>query len=238
MIIFNKILFDYFRINENEEDNNDDNYYYGGNGYSYQIGSVIVTEVNGEVVTIDIGDEQYNPNLIVSVSEGNNYLIGPNADLQTNPVDITFFDEFGNSVQPTTDIKICFESPDNNNDICLGSFNEETQEWECDDHCLDEENGSLCGNADHLTNFALLLSGGSGGSNACGSPVNDYILGSAWKDLVLIGSLAGFCCCFIICFILIGILFPPCRAIIYGQEGYRVKGIVNKSKTKYVITEH
>ena len=28
---------------------------------------------------------------------------------------------------------------------CLGFFNEETREWECEDKCLKEENGKYCG---------------------------------------------------------------------------------------------
>ena len=55
----------------------------------------------------------------------------------------------------------------------MSYYDEDTQTWKCQDHCLKLQNDTLCGETDHLTNFALLLSGGGGGSggnkNKCGA---------------------------------------------------------------------
>jgi len=99
----------------------------------------------------------------------------------------------------------------------LGSFDEDTGKWQCDDHCLEEDSdGQLCGDVDHLTNFALLLSGNGG--SGCGSSAGDYILGSAWNDFYLIISVSGFVVilsCFII---LLGVYFRPATTFI-GRRG-------------------
>lgn len=54
---------------------------------------------------------------------------------------------------------------------CLAYFDETTSKWQCQDDCLEKKTmGSretLCGTTDHLTNFAILLSGG-GSNSKCG----------------------------------------------------------------------
>ena len=93
----------------------------------------------------------------------------------------------------------------------MGFFNEETNEWECEDECLQkDDNGQYCGetskyhlfNIDlslshfysyyllllftgHLTSFALLLGGGqNGGGNGCDSSDFNYTL--SWISFGLI----------------------------------------------------
>merc|ERR1712137_250526 len=51
------------------------------------------------------------------------------------------------------------------------------------DRCLEEENGQLCGETDHLTSFALLLGAGTG-SDDCGSGAMDYTL--FWISVALL----------------------------------------------------
>lgn len=43
------------------------------------------------------------------------------------------------------------------NDVCLGFFDEETGDWECEDCSVQHRGASTCGQTDHLTNFAILL---------------------------------------------------------------------------------
>lgn len=50
---------------------------------------------------------------------------------------------------------------------CLASFDEGTSKWKCEDKCLDEKGGQLCGTTSHFTSFAVLLSGGSSNTE-CG----------------------------------------------------------------------
>ena len=57
-------------------------------------------------------------------------------------------------------------------DICLSFFDTEESEWRCQDECLIERGDLLCGQTDHLTDYALFLSGTGQGShkgNKCGS---------------------------------------------------------------------
>ena len=51
---------------------------------------------------------------------------------------------------------------------CLGYIDESTgtPTWKCEDECLEPKGGQLCGQTDHFTNFAVLLSG-SGGGKGC-----------------------------------------------------------------------
>ena len=116
-------------------------------------------------------------------------------------VDVTLYDEFGFPQQPNEPISICFEVTSaqtrDKEDLCLGSFSPNTGLWSCDDPCLQQEDNLLCGTVDHLTNFALLLSGGGGKNGNCGSGTFDYIAGSAWADLLLSASCVLFCCFFV-----------------------------------------
>lgn len=43
---------------------------------------------------------------------------------------------------------------------CLAFFDETTSKWACQDPCLEKKNDQLCGQTDHLTSFAVLLTGG------------------------------------------------------------------------------
>ncbi len=60
-------------------------------------------------------------------------------------------------------LEVCLDakgaSPDPG--TCLGFFDEATSTWKCQDECLKKNTkGQLCGNTDHLTTFAILLTGG------------------------------------------------------------------------------
>ena len=73
-------------------------------------------------------------------------------------LDITLFNEFGVSIQPLYNIEVCFSIDDtvNKEDSCLGYFNEETREWECEDKCMDEKENLLCGKTGIIYSFVLL----------------------------------------------------------------------------------
>ena len=178
----------------------------------------------------------YVPNVVVAVGAGDASFVSSQASIVSSTVDVTLFDEFGNSIQPES-ISICFETEDRNiSDLCLGSFNEKTREWKCDDPCLQDSNGNICSNADHLTNFALLLKGGSGVNGDCGNTEGDYILGSTWEDFYLIIACVAGCCILSIIFILFGIFCRPCTELILGQEGIRISGLRNrKTLTKIIV---
>ena len=71
------------------------------------------------------------------------------------------------------DIQICLQKPitASPSSFCLGFFSVNQSRWRCQDPCLKQQNGTLCGQTSHLTSFALLLQGQKGGAKklACGS---------------------------------------------------------------------
>ena len=127
-------------------------------------------------------------------------------------------------VQPTDPVKICFDV-DSNDDACLSFFNEEKQEWECEDECLEYKNGQACGETSHFTNFAVILTGGSGGGDPCNTS-EDWIFDEGWQDSILIGSVVGLSCFCVICIILVGVLFPRVHGGEYSRSLVTKKSIV------------
>jgi len=103
--------------------------------------------------------------------------------------EITLVNQFGQQITELNEpIQICLapthnRSPD---EICLGFLNEESGEWECEDCSVNHESGSdlLCGESDHLTNFALLIST-EDPSDKCGSsPIQNEVI--AWLSLAFL----------------------------------------------------
>lgn len=91
--------------------------------------------------------------------------------LASSVVEVTLVDDGGNPVsQLDGDVQICLR-PNPGADTgtsCLGYLNEKTKTWVCEDECLSaNDKGQLCGSTNHFTNFALLLTGGSGSSDKC-----------------------------------------------------------------------
>lgn len=81
-------------------------------------------------------------------------------------------------------VEICFsnsgviEKAVKSNDACLGFFDERDKQWVCEDRCLEtNDDGQVCGSTGHFTNFAILLSGGSG-KEQCGRGGNDDYTGA------------------------------------------------------------
>ena len=66
----------------------------------------------------------------------------------------------------------------------MSFFNTKTEEWECEDKCLSRENNQYCGTTDHLTSFALLLTGKTSNSN-CSTSEDDYVI--LWISLPFVG---------------------------------------------------
>ena len=174
-----------------------------------------------------------NPNDELEITEGTEEaVIAGGDDIRSNVVNIKLVDPFGNYVQPESSISICLSAQSTDEDLCLGSFNEDTGEWQCDDHCLEEDsNGQLCGDVDHLTNFALLLSDGRGGGG-CGSSGDGYILGSAFNDSMLIMSVT-LVVCFCAILMVLFLSTPPGRRLFVGPDA-----ITFKSDSDMVVVEH
>ena len=170
--------------------------------------------VNASKVEISISvDGEYT--LVIANGTNTN-----NADFVSTVVDISLLDGSGNYVQPNSTVQICFEVGKNEKDknVCLGSFQD--GKWQCDDHCLKRNNDDLlCGDVDHFTNFALLLTGDAGD---CNDDHESYITGDSMGDFLLIMLLIALACVCIICCVAAS-NFRLCEIIIVGKEGMRVK---------------
>ena len=123
------------------------------------------------------------------------------------------------------DVEVCFESNHNSNDnLCLGYLDESLNppEWICQDHCLQKNSdGLICGNTDHFTNFALLLSG-SGNNGNCGDDEDYWITGSGLGDFYLVLSCALFCLIVALIFICVVLNSKNLQLCLMGREGMRI----------------
>lgn len=110
--------------------------------------------------------------VLILASDARVVIIG---DIVSQVVDITIVSTEGETITVFDDpIEICFETEEEEGDVCLGFFNDEGR-WECEDYCLKSSDGRLCGESDHLTNFALLLSTADSGEK-CGSSSKEYVI--------------------------------------------------------------
>ena len=105
-------------------------------------------------------------------------------------LDITLLDRNGNLVTKLDDpLSICLPRPPElaRKDICLGFYDERQSRWKCEDPCLTNKDSKslLCGQTDHLTNFALLLTGNLKGGDPCNPAVEKTL---SW---ISVGFVAG-----------------------------------------------
>ena len=107
-------------------------------------------------------------------------------------VNITLVDGEGQSITELDSLlTICLSRPNQTKKgkrVCLGYYEEMSSKWKCQDECLTTGGGAnlLCGQTDHLTNFALLLSGAGGQNEPCQSFSRNNTL--PWVSL---GMVAG-----------------------------------------------
>ena len=107
-----------------------------------------------------------------------------NEPIGNSVVDITILDFAGNSLTRLTgSVEICLTEEQTSKNVCLGFYNTQTGEWECEDKCLTKKNDRYCGKTDHLTSFALLLNGGGVNNGQCNTS-NDYTF--AWISMGMI----------------------------------------------------
>jgi hypothetical protein len=83
----------------------------------------------------------------------------------------------------------------------------------------------LCGQTNHLTNFAILFSGG-GGTGALDDPCKAgeiYMMHSFNKHMIVMASVTG--AVVVLMLLMVGVLSftSPGRKLLYGSEGSRVR---------------
>ena len=190
------------------------------------------TTVNASKVEVGIGSLG---NYTLIISNGN--ASTENEEVLSTVVDLSLFDVNGNTIQPNSTVRICFEVNKNEKDgnLCLGSYNEVKSKWECDDKCLKRNNEDLlCGDVDHFTNFAVLLTGDNGADCSDNHP---YITGSSEGDLILILVLLASCCCFVV---LTGAFSKcgPFRKIFYSEEALQVHNLRSRRMRQGVVVNN
>lgn len=161
-------------------------------------------------------DENGNPIVVVTVPDGfsqDDYTLSITPQ-NGGGAEITLRDSLDNEISTLpADLQICLSSQDNRNkeDLCLGYLNEATGRWECEDPCVEQnQDGLFCGSTGHLTNFALLLSGGNG--DPCGSD-EDYLI--AWISLAFI--------CAALCLTFVAAILVEIRVRIKHRESHSRK---------------
>jgi hypothetical protein len=123
-------------------------------------------------------------------------------------LDITLEDAEDNAItQLDAPLVLCFNRPNRtiatkDREACLSYFDVQKEKWVCEDECLSytSKEEQLCGASDHLTNFALLLTGAAGGNanaDPCSSSSLDNTL--AWVSLGMVaGAILIVCLCVIV----------------------------------------
>ena len=121
--------------------------------------------------------------------------------LASTVLNITLFDGQGNSITKLdSPLTICLALPNKERGqrVCLSYYDERKDKWRCEDKCLttiaskgtkssnsnNKEESLLCGQTDHLTNFALLLIG-SERDDPCQHSRDDTI---SWISLGMVGG--------------------------------------------------
>ena len=152
------------------------------------VGTVSLIQIGSQSVTLvlGVGPEQPDTNLLSGV------------------INAIALDEDGNEVEFDGEAELCLAVSSINSltdESCLGFLDESVKppEWVCEDPCItvNQDKEEVCGKTTHFTSFAILLSGGSGGSTRCNSSWNNYIFDEAWKDLILLVSVSILICCMV-----------------------------------------
>ena len=161
--------------------------------------------------------------IIVTETDPNSLIFSDNSDVVSDVFDVSLANP--NAILGG-DVEICLKAKTKREDLCLGYLDESKSppKWECEDRCLQiDDNGLICGETDHFTNFALLLDGNGSGSSDCGDDFDGWITNSWVGDFILILSCFAFCIVIGLIIVILGTLVPTFNQFIYGNEGHRIQ---------------
>ena len=125
-----------------------------------------------------------------------------NGEALASPVlNITLLDNEGTFVtQLDSPLTICLAhlNETKKEGVCLSYYDEQKSKWRCEDECLvtnrSRKDNLLCGQTDHLTNFALLLNGKESRTDLCQSSQQDNTL--SWVSFgMVLGAVVLVCLC-------------------------------------------
>ena len=138
-------------------------------------------------------------NTSLSVNYGTDVPFGYfNQPLGDTIVEVILLDSSGGIItELDSPLTICLSLRNNTKgrDACLSFYNERKSKWECEDECLSttgKDDGLVCGQTSHLTNFALLLRGNDAKSLCSSSRDTMW----SWMSL---GFVAGAVCIVLLC---------------------------------------
>ena len=171
--------------------------------------------------------------IIVTEADPYSLIFSDNSDVVSDIFDVSLANP--NAVLGG-DVEICLKAKTKRENLCLGYLDESKSppKWECEDRCLQiDDNGLICGETDHFTNFALLLDGNGSGSFDCGDDVDGWITNSWVGDFILIISCFAFCIVLGLIIVILGTLVPTFNQFIYGNEGHRIQKTRHASSLAY-----
>ena len=152
----------------------------------------VTDPLGGEVGILIVPPElSSQSNVTLTVTTSNVGLLpAPNQQLGSSVIEVTLVDSDGNSISElNTPLTICFvPSADQKRMQCLSYYDEDKAKWRCEDECLTKtKEGSLCGQTDHLTNFALLFTGaGERNRDPCHSSSDNGQITISWISLGMV----------------------------------------------------
>jgi len=139
-------------------------------------GTISIPLDGGDGISVDIPDtvrDRLPPGTLLNIdlveypTDGN---------LGSAVVDLTLTDSQGQTISFAGKIELCFSLTGAAAEFgCLGYYDEECDEWVCEDRSLRDKQGKVCGSTGHFTSFALLI--GTNLYSACGegAPVDQVI---------------------------------------------------------------
>ena len=127
-------------------------------------------------------------NTTLTIEYGSSPNPGPLGSIILN---ITLVDSQGNLItildSPLTICLPRLNTTKKEDNVCLGYLDEANGEWKCEDTCPEnKKNRFVCGQTDHLTNFALLLLGNLENGNPCESQARNSTI--SWISLGLVAA--------------------------------------------------
>lgn len=154
-------------------------------------------------------------------------------------VDITVVGNDGKEKQPNGLLELClriYNSTDADKKLCLSYIDESVNppEWKCQDECLTQISPTFwCGKTNHLTNFAVLLTGRNDQNKRlkdCSDNGEYYIFGYWIYDAILALGIAGIVVLIAVVLILVVVLIKPIDEAVRGKSNTRVQKLRARRK--------
>ena len=179
------------------------------------------------IITADENSVGNGNQLVVDIVDTNERL---DSSVGSRIIDISLIGSNGEQgLQPQGNVEICLSVENSDTDGCLAVFNEDTNEWECEDPCLNESDGLICGETSHFSRFSILLdTSNAGGDTKCNSGNSwNGITHIEWADYVIISLTVIIICCVLWVFAFFTAFVKPS---FHGREYERIRWLRESSR--------